>query len=169
MSVCNHSVGDWDDLEARACVCERACACARLPCRRSHTRGGMIVFQAALPLPVFPELERFDLPTFIFVLTFLKNLATLWEVWLGGILRGIESGVLAANSLPPSNLHPILSQVHWEGGIVCKNRIGEINVFLFRNTDLAKDGQTLPCFSQIPSAREPSVTYSGKQIKSCKK
>lgn len=34
--------------------------------------------------------------------------------------------------------------------------------------DLAKDGRTLPCFSQIPSAREPGVTYSGKQIKSYK-
>lgn len=132
----------------------------------------MIVFQAALPLPVFPELERFDLPTFIFVLTFLKNLATQWEVWLQGSCGELKAACLAANSFPPPSPPltsiPSLAGSAGKGRIVCKNRIGEINVFLFRNMDLAKDGQTLPCFSQIPSAWEPGVTYSGKQIKSCK-
>lgn len=134
----------------------RVRACVRLPCRRSHTRGGMIVFQAALPLPVFPELERFDLPTFIFVLTFLKNLATLWEVWLDGSCGELKAAFWRPTAFPLLTSIPSLARSTGRGALFAKTGLGKLMYFCL-------EIWTLPRMAR-PSPASPKSHLPGSPV-----
>lgn len=64
-------------------------ACLRVP--HIHTREDDCFPSCCSPSSNVRE--RFDLLTFIFLLTFLKNLATLWEVWQDGICWEFEQHI----------------------------------------------------------------------------
>lgn len=78
---------DPETTGKRVCV---VCACT-FTCRHIYIRGDDC-FPSCCSLSSSAH-ERFDLPTFIFLLTFLKNLATLWEVWLDWFSREFKQHI----------------------------------------------------------------------------
>ena len=129
-----HSEDDWDDLGSECLLCVHALRVG------TATKERMIIFQAAFPLPVpwAPNVwERFDLPTFMFILTFLKNVATSWEVWLAASRRELKQH-FGDQQLSPSDLHPILSRSpQGRGKFLKKTDWGNL-FFLCKTLDPAK-------------------------------
>lgn len=116
----------WERARVRVCVCASVCASAMSA--QSHERGDDC-FPSCFASARFPELQRFDLPTFIFVLTFLKNLATRWEVWLGGSCGELKAWFWRPTAFPLLTSIPSLARSTGRGALFARTGLGKLMYF----------------------------------------